>query len=64
MVLYVEACESGSMFKNLLSKDMNGNLNKFWIITNVDYRCDKDNIGEYCTVNCIISLSCNWYLSR
>ena len=24
MVLYVEACESGSMFKNLLSKNING----------------------------------------
>ena len=48
MVLYVEACESGSMFKNLLSKDMNGKLDKFWIFTNAVYKCDKDNMGKYC----------------
>ena len=26
MVIYVEACESGSMFKNLLPEDINGKL--------------------------------------
>ena len=47
MVLYVEACESGSMFKNILSKNINGifypNFGSFQI-----YFSDNNNSIPFC----------------